>query len=240
MRLRIVCLGLMSLSVGCTALMPPAAIPTSRTTEAVETSKPAADSIKLAAECLERGDDAGALPHLTQYVETHPEQPTIRAHLAELLLRLERPADARKQFQDYVCAAQQLGEDGSKHLVHVHTRLTEIAQKQGDEAEERLNRGIGLLLLGRQLMNRPEQPGDPEPQKLLFKAVEELKKVVELDPTSARGHWYLSEAWQELGQDRPARQNRCKANELAPLSRLTPAERDALAVAIHSSGPSRP
>ena len=44
--------------------------------------------LSLAAACLDKGDDEGAAPHLAQYLTAKPNHYTVRAHYAELLLRL--------------------------------------------------------------------------------------------------------------------------------------------------------
>src|SRR5262245_64912620 len=63
---------------------------------------------------LDDGDDAGALPPLARYVAAHPEHVTIRAHLAELLLKLKKPGEAREQLERYVADAQVQGEPRSE------------------------------------------------------------------------------------------------------------------------------
>src|SRR5262245_10105676 len=50
----------------------------------------AVNHLGLAATCLEKGDETGALPHLACYLAVHPEHLVVRAHYAELLLRLHR------------------------------------------------------------------------------------------------------------------------------------------------------
>src|SRR5882724_2473719 len=139
---------LLPLCVGCAVLSPPAepAKP-----QAAEDAKPQAaeDTLKLAAECLERGDDAAALPHLARYVAAHPDHAAIRLHLAELRLRRGNRTAARREFEQYLADAEEL--DDHKHLIHVHTRLFEIATADGDEYAERLHRGIGLFLLAKQV-----------------------------------------------------------------------------------------
>jgi hypothetical protein len=191
---------------------------------------PVADSLQRAAACLERGDDAAAVSHLARYVETHPEHVTIRAHYAELLLRQERRAEARRQFERYVRDAQQQGEPACKHLVHVETRLVEIAQAENDSFAEHLHRGIGLLLLARQVSARPEIDG-PDPEKMLFKAAAELKEASKERPDEARPHWYAFEVWSQLGQQLPAQKSLRRAHDAAPASDLTPLERQELAMA---------
>src|SRR5262249_32863458 len=154
-----------------------------------------ADPLKLAAECLERGDDAAALVPLTKYVEANPEHAAIRAHLAEVLLRQGQRAAARRAYQADLADAEGRGE--RKNLIHVHTRLVDIAVAEGDEYRERLHRGIGLFLLAKQMQAAPEDDG-PNPEKLLFKAAEELKNAAKSQPNDARPHWYLYEVWTHL------------------------------------------
>ena len=193
-------------------------------------TKPTNDSLALAATCLERGDDAGALPHLARYVELHPDHATIRAHYAELLLRLKKTDEARRQFERYVGDAQQLGETACKHLVQVETRLLEIAEAANDAYGEHLHRGIGLYLLARQVASRPEKDG-PDPQKMFFKAAEELKLAAAERRDEARPHWYAYLVWVQVGQQLPARRSLRAAHAAAPVSDLTRTEREELNLA---------
>jgi len=181
-----------------------------------------------AAKHLDAGDEAAALPCLTRYVAAHPEQVTIRAHLAELLLRLKKPAEAREQLERYVADAQAQGDSAAKHLVHCHTRLVEIAVEQGDEYSEHLNRGIGLFRVAEGLLHRDGGEDDPKAQSVLFQAIAELKLAAKYRPEEARPHWYLYECWSHLGQSQPAREHLARARRLAPSGHLTPAEEVAL------------
>ncbi len=223
----------LGLCLGC------AVFPTSPTAPP-ESPAPAAalTEIQLAAQCLEKGDEAGALPHLSAYMEAHPDHAAIRVHLAEVLMKLDRKAEAKKQFEQYVRDAQQQGGEAGKHLIHVHTRLVELARGAGDVGEqygEHLNRGIGLLLLAEQLLGRPATEGDPKPQSLLVNAVAELTQAAELKPDAARPRWYLSETYSQLSQQLPARRNLRRAHDLAELSDLTPGEQQALTLEWNSN-----
>src|SRR5262245_15401445 len=149
--------------------------------------------LKEAAKRLDDGDDAAALPYLSRYVAAHPEHVTIRAHLAELLLKLKKRDEAREQLERYVADAQAQGEPAAKHLVHCHTRLVEIAVEQGDAYAERLNRGLGLFRLGERLAMREGGEDDPQTQKVLFQAIAELKLAAKERPEEPRPHWYLHE-----------------------------------------------
>src|SRR5579859_4091732 len=111
---RIVGFWLLSLCLGCAILNPPPA-------------DAPADPLQRAAQCLERGDDAAALPLLTRYVEANPDHAAIRVHLAEVLARTGQRAEAQRQFERYVADAQEQGEDACKHMIHVQTRLVDLA-----------------------------------------------------------------------------------------------------------------
>jgi predicted Zn-dependent protease len=180
--------------------------------------------LKEAARRLDDGDDAAALPYLARYVAAHPEHVTIRAHLAELLLKLKKPDEAREQLERYVADAQAQGEPAAKHLVHCHTRLVEIAVEQGDAYAEHLNRGLGLFRLGERLVMREGGEDDPQVQKVLFQAIAELKLAATERPEEPRPNWYLHECWSHLGQSQPAREHLARARKLAALGGLTSAE----------------
>lgn len=194
---------------------------------------PNKDMLQQASDCLERGDEAGAVRRLNEYVEANPSHALVRAHLAELLIRQDRRAEAKRQFIAYVELAQQQGEPADRHLLLSHTRLAEIARDDGDAFAEHLHRGIGLWLLARQVRKLPD-PGDdsPDPQPLLFKAVRELKKAAAIRNDDARPHWYLNQVWSDLGQHHPAVQSLRRAKESAPLTVLTATER--LSISLES------
>lgn len=231
--------------LGCSALSPQPVVESTPSTGGgvilvhyPEQAKPpepdlAQGALQLAAQCLDRGDHAGALPHLAKYVEMHPEHVTIRAHYAELLLRQKQLPEARRQFERYVADALDQGETACKHLIHVHTRLVEIAQEENDSYAEHLHRGVGLLLLARQVASRPEADG-PDPEKMLFKAATELREAAKERPNEAGPYWHAYEAWSQLGQQLPARKNLRAAHDAALVSELAPAERQALALAWES------
>lgn len=191
---------------------------------------PAAPSLLAeAARHLDAGDEQAALPFLTQYVEANPEHATIRAHLAELLLRLKKPSEARSHLEQYVVDAQKQGDVAAKHLVHSHARLVEIAGQQGDEYAEHLYRGMGLFLVAEGVLQHDAE--DPAAQRIFFQAIAELKLAAKEKPDEPRPHWYLHECWSHLGQSQPARIHLLRARKLAPLGGLTPCEAESLALA---------
>jgi len=235
---RIASYWLLPFCVGCTMLSPPMDGDSSKPAGQASSlpgpkagkmpAPPENDSLKRAAECLERGDDPAALTHLTRYLAANPDHAVIRAHLAEVLMRRGLRADARREFERYIAGAQEQGE--SQRLIHAHTRLAEIATADGDEYREHLHRGIGLFLLAKQVLAKPEDDA-PDPQKLLFKAAAELKSASKVRPDEARAHWYAYEVWAHLGQSLPARTSLRRARDCAVLSDLTPAEREGLTAA---------
>lgn len=188
---------------------------------------PPPDSLSLAADCLARGDDAGAANYLTRHVSNHPDQLVFRAQLADVLARLDRLAEAQAQFEAATACAQ----DGSPairgRLVHYHTRLMEIARRRGDPYTEHLHRGIGLYLVAVRLAK--DDSGEAE--RLLCKAASALKDAQSERPDEARPAWYLYCVWSQLDQPRPAERALRKAIANAPFSNLTPAEARDVALA---------
>src|SRR5262249_15511085 len=131
----------------------------------------------------------------------------------------------------HVADAQQQGESAGKHLIHVETRLMEIATAENDAYGEHLHRGIGLFLLARQIAARPEADG-PDAEKMLFKAGSELKAASKEWPDAAGPHWYSYEVWSQLGQQLPAQKCLRRAEALATGSDLTATEREELTLAL--------
>jgi len=189
---------------------------------------PSPDELSLAADCLERGDDAAAVVHLERHVGEHPEQVVFRAQLAEVLARLNRLPEAQLHFEAAVAHAQDGPAAARRELVHYHTRLMEIARTRQDVYAEHLHRGIGLYLVG----SRVGEKGEPgEAERLLCKAAAALKEAQADRPDDARAAWYLHRVWSRLDQPRPAERALLKAIACAPFSRLTAAESRDLAVA---------
>lgn len=187
------------------------------------------DALALAAACLDRGDEAGALPHLRSHVEAYPDAVMMRAYLAELLLKLGQPQEARVEFERVIQDAD--GETGpiSKHQVHCHTRLMEIAQETDDLFAEELHRGVGLVLLVRQWRAEPEHTSDdPMTQQTLAKAVAALRAAQEQNPDDPRPTVYLAEAYEQLGQSSAARSARRAARAFRPDFGFSVSELDAI------------
>lgn len=191
----------------------------------------APNHLSLAAACLEKGDEDGACTHLAHYVAAQPDQLKARSHYAELLLRMHRVADARKQFERYDADAQECDQPANPQLIRCHSQLTKIAIQEEDSYEEHLHRGIGLYLLGQERAALPDPDGDLPAEGLLFRAGLELRKARRQRPDEARPCWYLYEVWSHLGKRHPAMQYLREASESAPISYLTPAERRNLQLA---------
>jgi tetratricopeptide (TPR) repeat protein len=194
------------------------------------------DALSLAADCLDRGDDAAAVPHLERHVGEHPDQVVFRAQLAELLARLDRLPEAQAHYEAALAHAQAGPPAARKQLVRYHTRLMEIAKQRADEYAEHLHRGVGLLLVADRLGDDAD-PADVE--RVLCKAAAALKEAQAARPDDARPAWYLYRVWAKLDQPRPADKVLRQALAAAPFSRLTPAEASDLAAAGDLAGPGR-
>ena len=191
------------------------------------------DLLDQAAACIERGDTAGAMECFRDQLRRYPEQIMIRAYLAELLLKASRLPEAQDQYERFIAAAQESDGPARDHIVHCHTRLMTIAQARDDDYAEHLHRGIGMVLLARQLEKTAPNP-EAEPgfrERLLCKAAGELKQARTARPDEPRPLCYLAEVWTKLNQPRPAENALRQARALAPLVALTPSERRSLALA---------
>lgn len=235
-RLLIVCSGLV-FTAGCFApfswpedRIRTDAAPATAVPETVATStSPDPDALALAAACLDRGDEAGALPHLRAHVASYPDAVMMRAYLAELLLKLGQPQEARIEFERVIHDSDGATGAIAKHQVHCHTRLMEIAQEAEDVFAEELHRGIGLVLLVRQ-WNAESEDADHEPmtQQTLAKAVAALRAAREQHPSDPRPLVYLAEAYEQLGQTSAARSARRAARSFGPDAGLSLTELDAI------------
>jgi tetratricopeptide (TPR) repeat protein len=180
--------------------------------------------LSLAAAYLARSEDERAVGHLARYVTARPAHLIARAHLAEVLLRLERPEEAREQFERFIADVQDHPRLASEHLVHCHSRLMEIAQRAGDDYAEHLHRGIGLYRLARKRAALAGS-GGLSAEALLFQAAAELVLARRERPDEARPCWYLYQVWTQLAQQQPAMRWLRATEGLAPFSELTAAEK---------------
>jgi tetratricopeptide (TPR) repeat protein len=190
--------------------------------------------LSLAALHVARSEDAQAAPWLARYIEAQPDHCVVRMHYADLLLRIARPAEARKQMERFVVDVQDRPELAQEHLVDCHTRLAELALAMEDEYGEHLNRGIGLYLLARQRAEITEEIPGPTAEALYLKAATELFLARQCRPREARPSWYLHEVWSKLGQHHPAQRYLRAAEAAAPFTILTPVERRELTLACRN------
>jgi tetratricopeptide (TPR) repeat protein len=185
--------------------------------------------LSLAAAFLEKGDDAGACPHLGRYLKAHPEHQAIRVQYAELLWKLKRLKECRTAFESAVADAQE--HLPPSHLIHCHTRLMQLAEAEEDEYAEHLNRGVGLYLLARERATLGEKDAPLTVEGLLCRAAGELTLARIQKPDEARPSWYLYKVWSRLAQRQPALRALRDASASAPFSYLTPAEQHGLQLA---------
>ena len=212
-------------AVGTSGPMPIEPIPTT-----VPDPARSEDHLTMAAEKLDRGDEAGALGHLRAHVAAHPDAVMIRAYLAELHLKLGNREESRGEFERVVGTAQHAKSGPARrHLVHCHTRLMEIAQTEDDAFAEQLHRGIGLWLLVREWDADPERRDETAAEQTLAKAASALRKAKEEKSGEARANLYLSLVLDRLGQPGAANSARRAARVALPDATLTPWEREQLA-----------
>lgn len=178
----------------------------------------------LAAAWLDRGDDARACLHLTLYVAAHPQHFAIRAQYAELLQRLSRTNDARQEYERFVADLQADGEAADEYLLHCHSKLMQIAEKQDNDYDEHLHRGIGLWLLARQQCLAAATQNEQSPEALLCRAAAELTLARRVRPEEARPSYYLYAVWTDLAQSQPAARCLREAQVAMPFSSLTASE----------------
>jgi hypothetical protein len=149
----------------------------------------------------------------------------MRIHYAELLYRLHRPKEAKREFEHVIVDAQDEEMPVHNYLIQCHTRLMEIAEAEGDDYGEHLHRGIGVYYLACERVELPDLQGKLSAEGLFCQAAGELA-LARLDRSEeARPCWYLHEVWTRLNQSGPAVKNLRTALAAAPFCSLTPAER---------------
>lgn len=184
------------------------------------------DHLARAAACVDRGDEPAAVPHLVAHLNGRPDAVMIRAYLAELLIRTGKPADARREFEQFVRQASGLSGEAGRHLVHAHTRLMEIAAEANDPFGEHLHRGIALVLMVRRWEAEPRADSGELTEATLVKAGRELRQAERRKPTDPRANVYLAEVYGRLGQPTPARTAARRVT--LPDASLTESEREGL------------
>ena len=198
--------------------------------------------LSLAAEQLEQGNAAAACDHLGKYLQSHPLHDEVRWHYAELLARLERRSEARREYLRFLAQAQERGEATAPERIQCHLRLMRMAEADDDESGRRLHRGVGLYLLAVQRAKLGDNDGELPVEGLLCRAAGELTGAYLHGPQAAQPCWYLYKVWSALGQGATARRWLARATALAPFTDMTPAEQRGLALAIRwqQGAPARP
>lgn len=182
--------------------------------------------LSLAAAYLAQGQEKEAAEQLDRYLKARPEHYVVRGQYAELLLRLDRLGPAREQFERFEADIQDHETLARQHLVHCHTRLMAIAQRIEDDYALHLHRGIALYWLARERGSLPAASGEElSSESLLCQSAGELVQARQRRPKEARPCWYLHEVWTQLGKRQPATRWLRAAEEAAPFTYLTPAEK---------------
>jgi hypothetical protein len=180
---------------------------------------PGDSALTLAAEALERGDEPAAAARMREYVTLNPTAVMPRAHLAELLFRQHRTAEARREYERFVADAQPQTGSARRHLVHAHTRLMALAQDARDGYAEALHRGVGLYWVAER------DPPDAATEPTLTKALVALNEARERRPCSARANAYVARVCAALGQPAAARAAARRGRDCLPDATLTATER---------------
>jgi tetratricopeptide (TPR) repeat protein len=200
------------------------------------TPKDESDHLRLAAEHLDRADEAGAVPHLKAHLRRQPDSLMVRAYLGELLLKTGNAAESKLEFEQFSRDAAGASGPAHRHLVHVHTRLMEIAGQSDDAFGEQLHRGIGLVLLVKQWTESGEEADAATAERTLVQAMRALKRAEEDKPGDARVWLYLAEAYAALEQPSPARDAIRKACRCQPEWTLNPHDLERLKRLASSEG----
>jgi tetratricopeptide (TPR) repeat protein len=196
--------------------------------EKVELAK---SHLRLASECLGNGDQEQACKHLARYVSLHPDQRTGRLFYSEVLLKLNRIDDARRQYEQTAALLLDEPELDCQALSHVHRQLMHIAEDRDDLRTAHVHRGIGLYWLAQERSRLEDPDGDFSVEGIVCRAVAELSRARSMDPHDARTHWYLHCCWQMLGQTPQAKARLLDAERCMHFSPLSAPEQRSLVLA---------
>ncbi len=185
------------------------------------------DPLSAVAQCLEREDYRGAAIHLDAYVRAHPNQTLFRLQLADFCVRGGQVAEAKFHYERFAADAQSGPATLRPHLVTAHTKLMEIAQRRNDRFGELFHRGVGLLLLVKQMDGAPDRD-EPFCEEMLCKSLRALIDAKELKPGDPRVRVYLAEALERTGNRRAADTERSAAQKGVAAGELTVSERKPL------------
>ena len=200
------------------------------------TPKDETDHLRLAAEHLDRADEAGAVPHLLAHLRLQPDALMVRAYLGELLMKTGNRPESQSQFERFTRDAAGATGPAKKHLIHVHTRLMELAGQTDDTFGEQLHRGIGLLLLVKQWHESSAPADEALAERTLVQAAQALKRADGEKPNEARVWLYLAEVWYELEQPSSARNAIRKVRQCQPAWTLNSQERELLRSRCRTEG----
>ena len=201
------------------------------------TPKDEPDHLRLAAERLDCADEMGALPHLKAHLRQQPDAVMVRAYLGELLMKTGNLPESKLHFEQFTREAAEASGPAKRHLVHVHTRLMELAGQTDDIFGEQLHRGIGLVLLVKQWHDDGDPADAALTERTLVQAAKALKNADAEKPGDALVWFYLAEAWSELGQPSSARGAVRKSLECQPEWTLNPNELEGMRRILGASHP---
>ena len=180
-----------------------------------------ADDFDLATSASAKGDSTGTARHLRSYLAKNPDHFVMRAMLADVLVRLGRPGEAKAEYERVVADVQDGPASAKRELLRYHTTLMELAADAGDAYGEHFHRGAGLYRLAEQLTASDADAGDIE--IALCKAAKEFRRAGEFARTRpGRTGTCTSSGRSWTNRNRPTRLSEARAK--AKLTELTPAE----------------
>ena len=192
---------------------------------ATVTPDPADAALDRAADCFANNNEAGAVPHLSNYLRHHPAALPTRFQLAEVLYRTGDADRAEAEYDRVLSATPETGPMAARRP-QCHARLAAMAEARGDDFAEQLHRGAGLLRLVEKWDADPARRDDVAAEPVLSQALTALNAARELRPRDARANLYASKVLDRLGQAAPAERLRRIARDGLPDPAVNDAERD--------------
>src|SRR4051794_38189696 len=142
--------------------------------------------LTLAAIYLDQGQEEKACLHLQFFLDAHPEHAGARYYRAELLQRMGKQTQAKSEFEATDALLQEEKLLDVRKLIHLHGRLTEMAEESEDDYERSLHRGIALYWLAQAPAGSAEEDQLLPAEGLLCKAAAALAEAHHLEPEAAR------------------------------------------------------
>ncbi len=207
---------------------------TTMQTPAEDTDK---DLLTQAIVCLQQGEEEKACSHLRRYVHGHPNVATARTFLIEVLVKLDRLGEAKELLETTIAKSALAERPDISSLVESHGRMLALAEKEDDEYQVHLQRGMGLFWLAKERAGVSELGDDLPIETILVKSAGELQAAHSLQPKQARPCVYLHAVWKQLGQREQSNRWLARARETAIFGGLPAPEQRLLEMAYRTQSP---